>query len=109
MTLDSPAVVQQRLEEIDEQLAFAVMHLEQTALAWFRARRDREVEEARAYASATGPATERKVVAVAAGAQIGVAEEAAWEARKLLVRVLESRANVGMSILKAQGRVGASA
>lgn len=105
MSLSSPALVQERLEEIDTQLATALNGMEDAALKWFRCKRDREVAKADAYAAAPGPATERKVMAEAAAAEVGVEEEAHWEARKLVVRLLESRANVGMSILKAQGRL----
>lgn len=104
MSLSSPALVQQRLEDIDGQLAQALNGMEDAALEWFRCKRDREVEKARAYAEAEGPATERKIVADAFAATVGVDEEARWESRKLVVRLLESRANVGMAILKSQGR-----
>jgi hypothetical protein len=104
VTLSNPAAVQARLEEIDSQLAIALNGMEDCALAWFRSKRDREVEEAETYAISGGSATERKILADAAGAQIGVEEEARWEVRKLTVRVLETQANIGMAILKAQGR-----
>lgn len=117
MSLSSPALVQQRLEELDGALARAIAPIpvneqkdiaqnamEAAALAWFRCKRDREVAKKTAYAEAIGTATERKIIADAAAAAVGVDEEALWEARKLVVRVLESRANVGMAILKAQGR-----
>jgi hypothetical protein len=104
VSLSSPHLVQERLEKIDGQLAIALNGMEDCALAWYRLKRDREVEEAETYAISGGPATERKVLADAAGAQIGVEEEARWEVRKLTVRVLETQANIGMAILKAQGR-----
>ena len=104
MSLSTPAQVQTRLEEIDGQLALAANGMEEAAFAWFRKRAEREVAKAEAYAKADGPATERKIKAEAAAAVVGVDEEARWEARKLVSRLLESRANVGMAILKAQGR-----
>lgn len=117
MSLSTPAQVIERLEQLDGQLAQSVAPIplseqrdiaqnamEAAAIAWFRLKRDREVEKATAYAAAEGTATERKIKAEAAAAVIGVDEEALWEARKLVVRVLESRSNVGMAILKAQGR-----
>lgn len=104
MSLSTPAQVQTRLEEIDAQLALAANGMEKAALDWFRLKRDREVAKAEAYAQASGTATERKIRADAEAALVGVDEEARWEARKLVSRLLESRANVGMAVLKSQGR-----
>lgn len=104
MSLSTPAQVQTRLEEIDVQLALAANGMESSAFAWFRKRADREVAKAEEYAKAEGTATERKIKADAAAAVVGVDEEARWEARKLVSRLLESRANVGMAVLKSQGR-----
>lgn len=104
--LSTPAQVQMRLEDIDRDLAERQNTLEETAMEWFRAKRDRELAEAVAYAGASGPATERKIIADAAGAEVGAEEEGAWEGKKAVVRVLETRANIGMALLKSQGRVG---
>lgn len=103
MTL-SPVEVQQRLAEVDAQLALAQNQLVEVSLAAGRAERDAAVEKERAYAAAPGTATERKVIADAAAAQIGVDDRAKWDAYKLLVRVLESRASIGMALLKSYGR-----
>lgn len=104
MSLASPELVVARLTEIDRDLAILQNELEDTAMEWFRSKRDRELAEQVAYAEATGTAAQRKIEADAAGAVIGCDEEAAWEAKRARVRVLETRANIGMAVLKSQGR-----
>lgn len=96
--------VQQRLVEVEEQLAEMQNRLLDQSLAAGRAERDAAVTKETAYAAASGPATERKVVADAAAAQVGVDERATFTATKLLVHVLEARANIGMALLKSFGR-----
>jgi hypothetical protein len=102
--LSTPSQVQIRLEAIEDDLARRQNDLEDAALEWFRAKRDREIEELRAYTEAVGTAPHRKFAADAAGAVIGADEEASWEGKKAVVRVLETRANIGMAILKSHGR-----
>ena len=104
MSLSSPAQVMLRLEEIESELAERQNQLEDAALEWYRSKRDRELAENVAFASTVGTSMERKFAADAAGAVDGCDEEAAWEAKRAGVRVLETRANIGMAILKSHGR-----
>jgi ribosomal protein S11 len=93
-----------RLESIDSDLALRQNELEDAASAWFRLKRDRERDEATAFMAAVGPVEQRRQEAKLAACHIGAAEEGAWEGKKAVVRVLETRANIGMAILKSQGR-----
>lgn len=104
MTLSTPQAVQARLEEIDRDLGVRQNVLESAALAWFRAKRDREQRWARAYIEAEGPMHVRKAQADLAVATVGLVEEAEYEAVKGVVRVLETRASIGQSLLRSQGR-----
>lgn len=104
MNLSSPIQVMERLQDIESDLASRQNELEAAASAWFTAKRDRELAEAVAYAGASGPATERKIIADAAGAEVGAEEEGAWEGKRAVIRVLEARATIGQSLLKAHGR-----
>jgi hypothetical protein len=104
MSLSTPQQVMERLEEIDRELAMRQNLLESAALKWFRAKWDREHKWNVAYARAEGPAHVRKAEAIAETAGVGVEEEAEWEALRAVVRTLETRATIGMALLKAQGR-----
>jgi hypothetical protein len=106
-TLSNPAAVQERLEEIDDRLAILSNDLEDAALDWFRVKRKREKEWAQAFIGGEGTAANRKAEADLAVADVGVDEEAAWEGKKAVSRTLDTRAAIGMSILRAQSRVGA--
>ena len=106
MSLSTPQQVQARLESIEADLALRQNEIEPAAMAWFTSKRDRELAEAVAYAGAKGPATERKIIADAAGAEVGAEEEGKWEGMKHVIRVLETRANIGMALLKSHGRAG---
>lgn len=104
MTLSTPQQVQARLEEIERDLAIRQVSLEAAALGWFRRKRDKEKQWAQAYLTATGPVQERKAHADLAVSVVGVTEEAEYEAIKAVVRVLETRATIGQSLLRSQGR-----
>lgn len=104
MTLSTPTAVQVRLEAIEADLAVLQNEVEDAAFEWFRMKRDRELAEQVAYAKASGTTVERKLAADAAGAVVGCDEEATWEAKRAKVRILETRANIGMAILKSHGR-----
>ena len=93
-----------RLEEIEADLAVRANELEGAALAWFRMKRDRELAERTAYAEADGTTVERKLAADAAGAMVGCDEEAAWEGKRAVIRVLETRSMIGTALLKSMGR-----
>jgi len=104
VTLSTPQAVQSRLEAIENDLAVRQNAIESAALAWFRAKRDRERQWATAYISADGPAHVRRAEADLAVATLGVLEEAEYESLKAVVRVLETRATIGQSLLRSQGR-----
>lgn len=104
MSLSTPQQVQARLEELENDLAIRQNAIEAQALAWFRKKRDREKQWAEAYVRAEGPAHVRKAEADLAVATVGVIEEAEYEAGKAVMRVLETRASIGQSLLRSQGR-----
>lgn len=104
MTLSHPGAVLERLAAIENDLAARENALEAAALAWFRVKRDKEHKRAVEYLKATGTVAERNAVADVETAMLGAAEEAEWEALKAVVRVLETRASIGQSILRSQGR-----
>jgi len=105
-TIVQPAArtVVERLEEIERDLSERERELEQAALAWFKAKRDREHDRAVAFLTAEGTVAERQAHADKVTARDGAEAEAEYEALKAVVRVLETRANIGMALLKAQGR-----
>lgn len=104
VTLDNPGAVIHRLEQIEHDLALRQGAFEAAALGWFRAKRDRERQRALAFIAAQGTVAERNAVADRDTAMLGAAEEAEYEALKAVVRTLETRASIGQSILRAQGR-----
>lgn len=104
MTLSTPQAVEDRLEAIERDLAELQNELEDAAFAWFRAKREREKARAEAFLTAKGSVAARQAMAEAQTATDGMIEEATWEAKKAVARTLESRASIGQSILKAQGR-----
>lgn len=105
MSLASPQQVIARLEEIECDLAERQNRWEAAAQAWFVEKRDREQQRAQAFLVAEGTVAERNAVADRHTGHIGKVAEAEYEAQKAVVRTLETRANIGMSILRAQGRL----
>lgn len=106
--LSDPASVHRRLEGIEHDLAERQNALEDVALAWFRAKREREKSRATAFLEAEGTVAERNAIADKQTADIGMEDEAAYEAQRAVVRVLDTRAAIGMAILKSQGRASTS-
>ena len=104
MTLTDPAAVQARLEEIEKDLALRQGELEDAAFAWYRAKREKEHDRSVAFLKAEGTVAERTAVADRETAMVGVEFEASYEALKAVCRVLETRASIGQSILRAMGR-----
>jgi hypothetical protein len=104
MSLSTPQQVQARLEEIDGLIAETQNELEGAALSWFRKKAEREQAWTREYIAASGPAHVRKATADLRASTIGIEEEARWEAMKVKMRGLSDRGNIGMAILKSQGR-----
>jgi hypothetical protein len=105
-TLTHPGAVQGRLEEIERDLADRQGEYEQAALAYWRSKREKEKAQAEAFLRAEGTVAERQALAAQATAHIGMEDEARWEALKGVVRVLDTRATIGTSLLTAQGRGG---
>lgn len=106
MSLDTPALVQERLADIEADLAVRQLDFEQAALDHFRSKREKEKARAEAFLSAEGTVAERTAIADKETALIGMEHEARWEALKGVIRILDTRAAVGMAILKSQGRAG---
>jgi hypothetical protein len=105
--LTHPAAVTARLASIEEDLAIRQNALEEAGLAWFRAKREREKRRATEFikAKAEGKTvSEAEAIAERWTCTIGVEEEAAWESQRAVVRVLDTRATIGQSLLKAMGR-----
>jgi hypothetical protein len=102
--MDTPAPVIARLEQIEQDLAARQNALEAAAFTWFRAKRDREHKRATAFIRSAGTVAERNAQADLETVMLGAREEAEWEALKAVVRVLETRASIGQSILRSQGR-----
>lgn len=103
--LSNPAAIQERLEAIERDLAERQHDFEVAATEWFRAKRDREKERAEAFLSAEGTVAERTAIAESQVPARGE-EEGRYEALKGVVRTLDTRAAIGMSILRAQSRGG---
>lgn len=103
--LTHPGVIMARLAAIENDLALRQGALEAAGMAWFKAKRDREKARAVAFIAAEGTVAQRAAVADRDTATDGKNEEAEWEALKAVVRVLETRASIGQSLLRAQGRV----
>jgi hypothetical protein len=93
-----------RLESIENDLAETQNALEDAALAWFKAKRDRVKAHAEAYVQAEGTVGDRGAKADLATADMGWEAEGRYEGLKAKARVLGDRAAIGMAILKSQGR-----
>jgi len=103
-TLSTPQQIMERLEQIEQDLADRQLELEEAALAWFRKKRDRERDWAVAFASAEGTDAKRKAHAIRESCHVGAEEEGRWEGLRAVVRVLETRATIGQSLLRSHGR-----
>jgi hypothetical protein len=99
-----PAVVMSRLDEIERDLAIRQNALEAAGRAWFTAKRDKEKARATTFLAASGTVAERQALADQATALDGKQAEAEWEALRAVVRVLETRASIGQSLLRSMGR-----
>lgn len=104
--LDTPALVMARLEEIERDLAVRGNQFEEAARDYVRLKRDKEHARATAFLKATGTVAERQAKADVATVTIGVEAEGRFEGLKGVIRVLDTRAAVLMSILKGHGRAG---
>lgn len=104
MTLTEPAAVMARLEAIEQDLAHRQSALEAAGMEWFSAKREREHARAVAFLLAEGTVAERNAIADRQTAVDGKLEEASWESLRAVVRVLETRASIGQSLLRAMGK-----
>ena len=104
VSLQTGGLVIQRLEEIERDLAEHQNDLEEAAMDWFRVKREKERERARAFIGAEGTVAERSAKADIVTAMLGAEEEARYEALRGVVRVLETRASIGQSLLRSQTR-----
>jgi hypothetical protein len=104
--LGDPRSVMERLAQIDYDLAMRQNLYEEAAGAWFTAQREIKRQWAVALlASEAGTVTEKKAEAdIVAATCPGAERESEYVALKAVIGVLETRATIGMSILKAQGR-----
>ncbi len=100
----SPAQLMERLEGIEQDLADRQNAFGSAAEDWYRAKRDKEHAKAVAYLKAEGTVGERTAHADEQTALDGKEAEAEFEALKAVVRVLETRATIGMALLKTHGR-----
>lgn len=103
MTL-TPAQIEERLQAIEQDLGVRQNAYGSAAENWYRVLRDREHRHALAFMAAEGNTTERREAAKRETALIGMAEEAEYEAMRAVVKVLEQRAMIGMSLLRSAGR-----
>lgn len=101
----SPQAVINRLAEIEHELAIRQNVLEEVAMNWYRAKRDKEKARAVAFLRAEGTVAERQARADEETAIDGVEVEAEYESVKAVVRVLETRASIGQTLLRSQARV----
>lgn len=106
VTLSDPAAVMARLDEIDTALQERQNAYERAARSWYGAQREIvRVRAVKLLASTAVSVTEKKADADLAAYDVeGASAEAEYEALRAAVKVLELRATIGMSILKAQGR-----
>lgn len=102
----TPAQIMQRLEDIETDLAQRQNEYAEAAEDWTRQNREKEKTWAEAYLKADGQVTDRKAAAIEASCHIGQDAEARYVALKAAVGVLETRATIGQSLLRAHGRIG---
>ncbi len=101
----TPAQIQERLEAIEQDLGNRQNLYADSAEKWYRVLRDREHQHAVAFMSATGNTTERREEAKRQTALIGMVEEAEYEGLRAAIKVMETRAMIGMALLRS-ARIG---
>lgn len=98
----TPAQIEQRLQELEEDLALRQGAYESAAEKWYRKLREREYQHAVEFMRASGDTvTERKEQAREVTSLIGITEEAEYEGLKAAIRVMEQRAMIGMALLRS--------
>jgi multidrug resistance efflux pump len=103
--------IQQRLEQIEQDVFDRQAKGESAAEAFHKAKRDYELEYAKKFMNADGTVTERKLKATRAmdnePAYTELMEcEGAYEGWRAAMRTLELRASIGQSLLKNQRELG---
>lgn len=101
-----PAALMSKLTEVERDLAERQNTLEDAARRWYKAQREIGKRKASALlTSDKSSVTEKKAEGDLAAYEVeDSAQEAEYEAIKAFVRVLEQRAMILMSLLKAHGR-----
>ena len=102
--MQTPQSVEQRLEAIDQDLAIRQNLYEAAAKAHFLKVAEVTKDKAIAYRKADGNSTDKRESANEQHGEDGSKEQAEYEALKAVIKVLESRATIGMAILKSHGR-----
>ncbi len=104
--LGHPIAVQQTLEEIERDLAKRQNFYEDAARQWFSAQREiRRLTATALLSSGRDSVTEKKAEGELAAYDVeNAAAEAEYEALRAVVKVLEVRATILMSLAKSQGR-----
>lgn len=105
----TPDQIMKRLGDIEADLADRTQKLETAADEWFKAKRDREHKRAKAFLETKASGTtvaEAEATADRDTCLIGLDAEARYEALKAVVRVLETRASIGQSLLRAHTAAG---
>jgi hypothetical protein len=106
-SLDAPHVVIRRLAEIERDLADRQGLYEETTRQWFEAQR--EIKKAHAEqmlrSSATSVTEKRADADLKALLAPGAEQEALYEALRAVIRVLEQRSIILMSLLRAQSQL----
>jgi hypothetical protein len=102
--LSHPAAIQAKLEAIETEMAERQNFLEAAALDHWRSKREKEKARAEEFLKAEGTVAVRAALADHATALIGMEYEARWEGLKAVMRTLDTRAAIGMSLLRSQGR-----
>lgn len=101
----TPAQIEERLQELEQDLAVRQNAYESAAEKWYRKLREREYQHAVEFMRAAGATvTERKEQARELTALLGITEESEYEGLKAAIRVMETRATIGMALLKSVGR-----
>lgn len=102
----------ERLEEIEQDLGEVGPDLHEAGEAWTRAKREQAKAWATAYmdagnGKASTPVTDKKAAGILASEHIGVEAEARYIGLSKRADVLQTRAMIGMALLKSYDRVEA--
>lgn len=113
-SLSTGPLIQAKLEGIEEDLARLQNEVEDAAAKFFSAKRDYELDYSKKFIAVEGKNKDERE-AKAKEALEGTDSyrrlketEGTWEGKKLAVKVLESRAAIGMSLLRHQTRVSSA-